>query len=362
MIYLDNAATTIDKSFMFCPVVDGHSVWDGNPHSIHRYGIEAKKVIEEAEKTFKEFINGWDGQFFWTGSGSQANSLAIRTVCESHTLVTTAIEHKSILQHIDTYVRSNLIPPNQQGQIQPFPIPDWTDMVSVQFINNETGIINPIKAISDSLDRDKTYFHTDAVQAFGKIPIDVDKLGIDLMTFSSHKCHGPKGLGGLWVRNRVLKDKTRGRFKYLGTPPVELIDRLASVVENIDTLKHQRYVIEIENMFLSTLMGQRTKHLFTLSPKYRISGLISLHIPGVDSTDLVFELSEQGVYISSGSACDNGKVGPSHVLTAMGISKKQAEETIRVSFSHLNTIREVQTAAQIMASTIERIRNGPKSP
>lgn len=358
-IYLDNAASTQDTSSVFPDIDD---TWDGNPHSIHQMGIDARGALDRAEKVLKGFINGWDGEFFWTGSGSQANSLAIRTVCESHTLVTTAIEHKSILQHMDTYVRSDLIQPDPtSGGIQSFSVPNWTDMVSVQFINNETGAINPIGAISKSLDRNKVYFHTDAVQAFGKVSIDVDKLGVDLLTFSSHKCHGPKGLGGLWVRNKVLKDKTRGRFKYLGTPPVELVDRLASVVENIDTISQVGYINRLNNEFRKNLSYKAC----TIHPTYKPTTsphVLSLHIPGVDAVDLVFKLSKQGIYISSGSACDNGRVGPSHVLTAMGISKKQAEETIRVSFSHLNTIEEVQEAAHTMAETIERIKNGSESP
>ena len=359
MIYLDNAATTKDTT-----TLSYKSEWSGNPHSIHQIGRRARTSLDEATNDIKDYINGHDGEFFWIGSGSQANSLAINTVCESSTLLTSAIEHKSILQHAQCYVY-DVLKPTTWGFISDtdvdFALANSTDLVSIQYINNETGVINPIQSIARMAHERGAYMHTDAVQAFGKYPIDVEELDVDMLTISAHKAHGPKGLGGLWVRNNVLNDKERGNFPYIGTPPVELVDRLVCAIDHIDIIKNSRQVQKLENMFLSILIGQRVEHVFTVRPKHRIPGLISLHFPNVDADDLVLELSDKGVMVSSGSACDNGKVDPSHVLLAMNISPKQARETIRVSLSHLNTFDEVQEAALIMADIIERIKNGSQS-
>lgn len=357
-IYLDYAASTPDRSL---PISLGKiDYWGGygNSHSIHQKGIEAAQTIGRANEVILDFINGHDGQLLWTSSGTHANEIAIRSICESHTLLTTEIEHKSIMQHCDTFAYTKVAPDKfgtvtQESIIKH--IKPGTDMVSIHMVNNITGIIQPLHDLKTKLPKN-TYLHTDAVQALGKIPIDVNHLGIDLMTMSSHKVYGPKGLGILWVHNEVLDDN-RALFPYLGTEPTELICRFADALEGIEIQEYADWTTVLEHEFFRCLRNLQVNFDYVTGLN-RIAGLFSLRFPNVDSDELVFALSKRGVYISTGSACDNGKVEPSHVLTAMGIQHNVASEIVRISIGHTTTMEEVQKAASIIANTVEELKNG----
>jgi cysteine desulfurase len=353
MIYLDHAASTPDLS---CTVGQNTEHWNANSHSLHSAGIHAHKIVEDAEKVVLDFINGHNGKIIWTGSGSQANMLAVNTLCSdsNSTLITSAVEHKSLLQMIQNYV----IRVDSHGLIDPTmwtAVKCTTDLVSLQMVNNETGVMQPIKTARSSVPNN--YFHTDAVQAFGKIPIDVEDLGVDALSFSSHKANGPKGLGGLWVHNRIAN-----LFPYTGTVPVELICRLASVLKQKDQtdsliLKSQ-WINELERLFFRELrktdVGPHGLNAIT----NRTPGILSIHFPGVNGDDLMFSLSEQGVYVSTGSACNSGEIKPSHVLTAMGITEEVAYSTIRISIGVTNTLDEMIKVAQIIGNTTKELKNG----
>lgn len=357
-IYLDYAASTPDRSLPISLVDMDYWGGYGNSHSIHQKGLEAAKTIERAKRVILDFINGHDGQLLWTSSGTHANEIAIRSMCESHTLLTTEIEHKSIMQHCDTFAHTKVTPDKfgtvtQESIIRH--VGHGTDMVSIHMVNNITGIVQPLRGLKANLPKN-TYLHTDAVQALGKIPIDVNHLRIDLMTMSSHKIYGPKGLGILWVRNEAFDDD-RALFPYLGTEPTELICRFANTLAGMEIQEYADWVAVLEQEFFKCLRNLHVE-FERVTGFNRIAGLFSLRFPDVDSDELVFALSERGVYISTGSACDNGKVEPSHVLTAMGIQHNVASEIVRISIGHTTTMEEVQEAASIIASTIEELKNG----
>lgn len=355
--YLDYASNTPNLG------LKGH--WGyGNTHALHKKGVKEKLLLLEAEERIKGLINGSSGKILWTGSGSQANILAINSVTVfGSELITSNIEHKSILQFSRNGI--HLVPCTNHGNISTVSFVDKMEQVrhglrlaSIQLVNNETGAINPVEHIAKYIKayHPNVYFHTDAVQAFGKIPIDVEAMSIDMLTFSAHKCYGPKGLGGLWVSDKCLKDK-KNQFLYLGSEPSTLILQLDEGLSNVDLLKSADNIAKQERQFLETLNKEGIQYVRT-NTNNRLVGILSIAFPGVDAADLMFALSERGVYVSLGSACNSNNVEPSHVLKAMGIPEEQIRSTIRVSFGHTMNFEECQTAATIVACTIKELQSG----
>jgi cysteine desulfurase len=360
-IYLDHASTTEDWSSN----MDG--LYPGNSHSIHLEGIEAAKRIKEAEGHILDHINGHDGRLIWTGSGSQANNLAIQTLACTGELVTTEIEHKSVIQWAD-YLWAEPVQPEHEGHVDPVKfldaILDWTKLASIQMVNNETGVVNDVGAIGRAMCHDECYLHTDAIQALGKIKIDVEEMQVDLMTLTAHKVYAPKGLGCLWVRNKVFKDEEAAfngsMFPYTGTLPTDAIMRFGGVIESLDLKVESDLLALKDDAFLQALRD--TEEPFgrtTYGP--RVVGLISLHFHQIDADDLVGALSDKNVYVSTGSSCNADSIEPSRVLTAMGRPVEQIESTIRVSFGRMVSVEQCKQAAQIIAETVKELRNGCKS-
>jgi cysteine desulfurase len=226
-------------------------------------------------------------------------------------------------------------------------------------VNNETGIIQPIKSVRKINSMVNRFLHVDAIQALGKLPIDVDELGIDLLSLSAHKVYGPKGIGCLWVRNRCLEDP-EARFPYLGTPSVDLALRFAAVVQRINLPRYTLANQDKEKVFLDTL-GENLVHgldFNILGAGPRVPGLFSLTLTGVDADTLVFILSEEGIMVSTGSACKSKDKHPSHVLTEMGMTEEDINSTIRISLGDMVSCEDVKQAALIIAAKAQEIRDG----
>ena len=230
-------------------------------------------------------------------------------------------------------------------------------MISLQMVNNETGAVQEVQELGDFIRRKKkkVFFHTDAVQAFGKMPIDIDKLGVDLLTFSAHKFYGPKGLGGLWVSDECILD-TKNDFPYLGTVPAELVIRFAEGIKNCNTQYVADNLAMKEDIFFNELL--RHMPYDSISTGQRMVGIRAMIFKGVDAFDLQQSLADKKVYVSLGSACTSGKVGPSHVLSAMEIEPSRIASTIRVSFGHMITQEQCKEAAIIVAETVKELRDG----
>lgn len=348
-IYLDHASTTPDFTRDTVPLR-----LDGNSHSIHQEGLYAAHYIKESEKIILDHINGHDGKLLWFSTGSQANTAAIRATCCTGDLLTTTIEHKSIRQW--SRLSDFMIGPERHGHIDPVNFLGFLDrqkLASVMLVNNETGIVNDIQTIGENIP-EEIYFHSDAVQALGKIPIDVEAWKLDLLTLSAHKAYGPKGIACLWVRNKVLQD-VEMEFPYLGTLSPELIRRFGVAVKNINFYDSGVKAAQMEHIFLTHLMEEEIEFKQS-STHNRMAGHLSLCFPDIDNDELVFSLSDRGVYISTGSACDSGKVEPSHVLSAMGIPEEEIKSTVRVTFGHAVTYDQCRDAAKIIASTIRELK------
>jgi cysteine desulfurase len=345
--YLDNASSYQTERYS--------TNW-GNPHSLHVRGTRIMQRIREVEHQLLEKVNGTHGYLAWTGSGSEANRLAIETFCRKGGLVTSDIEHKSIWAHRRRY--GNTLEVNKKGLLEVTDIERYfhkdISMVSIMLVNNELSTIQPVASVV-GLARTKSpeaLIHSDMAQAFGKMPIDLKALDLDLATFSAHKIGGPRGLGCLWVHNRV-----RGELPYLVTPPDRAIDYFGAAMDDWPKEDQHSHIEALEQSFLTGLGEYR---LNIERDANRLPGILSICIPGIDATDLMLACSDQGIYISTTSACNNLKQTRSHVLQAIGMSDEDIDATIRISFSHVNEVDQVAEAGRAIARIIKEL-NGSKS-
>jgi cysteine desulfurase len=356
LIYLDHNSTSpvspeIWKEMQAAP-------W-GNPNTPSKYGVEARMAMNKAERIIKEHINGHDGYIIWTSSGSMANYLAITGTCEySGDLITSCIEHRSIYDLYRRFgytlpcLRSGIVDLSYGSQRTGWRLlSSKAKIVSIMYVNNETGVIQPISLVK-ARSYSGSWFHVDAVQALGKIRIDVDADHIDMLTLSAHKIGGPKGVGCLWLRNNV-----HIRQPYLGTPNVAGIVGFGKAVAMLDVDKRTSKVEKSDQCFLETLINTGVEcSLNSIAP--RTPGTLSLRFPGVDGDELMLTLGTRGVVVSQGSACNSKETNPSHVLLNMGVSEQGIKSTIRISMGEDLDIGTAIDAANIIAKTVKELSNG----
>ncbi|MDR4499198.1 MAG: IscS subfamily cysteine desulfurase [Candidatus Scalindua sp.] len=370
-IYLDhNATTPIDsevKKIMMQYVENGY----GNPSSIYSEGKDARFAVESARRSVGQLLNCTARRITFTGSGSEANNLAIKGVAfanwkSKNHIITTSIEHPSVLNTCKwlemhgftvTYLKND-----KRRGINPddlkSAITDRTCLVSVMMANNETGSIQPISELVRVAKGRNVLFHTDCVQAVGKIPIDVADLGVDLLTISGHKIHGPKGIGALYIRKGVVLEplvnggKQEGGLR-AGTENVIGIVGLGKAAElavkrihEMDRVKRMRDKLERGIRTLITeasLNGNSGK---------RLPNTLNITLPGIRGESVVLALDQEGVSLSSGSACRSGSPKPSHTLLAMGLSEEQAHCALRFSLGVGNTMEEIDRTVLLLGEVI----------
>lgn len=359
-IYLDNAATTKPRQEVIEAMTPYFTEKWHNPSSLYSVSTNIKRDIENARRVVGTFINANSDEIFFTSSGSEGNCWAIQGLvnqCVANggtpSVVTSVIEHKSVLDCVENLnnVDVHFIGVNESGYINIRKLEDIVRkeiysgkivLVSIQFANNEIGTIQWIKEIAEMVHKYGAVFHTDAVQAFGNISIDVKELGIDMMTVSGHKIGTPKGIGFLYKKNNIKikpliygsqMDSMRG-----GTENVPYIIGMAKAVE---ILKR-----EIENNYIDTfnIRGYMFEKLCALGCKFngsmfnRLPNNISATFPqNITGESLVYMLDTCDIYISTGSACNSKSIEPSYVLKAIGLSDEDAMRTIRISLSSNNT-------------------------
>lgn len=373
MIYLDNAATTkIDPEVLeaMMPYLTDEY---GNPNAIYGFGRKAYDAIEKARTQVAEFIGAHPDQIIFTSGGSEANSMAVRG--RNRYIITTQSEHASLLNAVkSTGCRVLYLKSNDAGQVSEFALKheldDCPSLVSVMYINNETGAQNPIEDIGELCKRKGVLFHTDCVQAAGCFELDVDKFGCDFLSLSSHKIHGPKGAGALFVRNRhryvvpiIYGSSQQEQGLRGGTQNVAAIVGFgqACYIAKRDFKDITTRISELKQIFYANLIAglDRSRllsicHINGPSP-IKHGKVLNLRFDGIDSETLVLMAASKGVCISAGSACHGLEQAPSHVLLSMGLSEEEARSSVRISFSKMNTKEEVQTAAIVIAECIAAI-------
>ena len=369
--YLDNSATTQVSNTAAQKALDIMCNIYGNPSSLHTMGIEAEKELETARSIITKTIGCECDELFFTSGGTEANNTAILGTVKAlkrrgNKIVTSAIEHSSIMESM-AYLENEgfqvtYLTPDENGVIPMDKIKEAVDdktiLVSVMMTNNEVGSINDIAKIRKIVTAKKSpaLIHTDAVQAFGKLNIKVKKLDVDLMTISSHKIHGPKGVGALYIKKgkRILPIHFGGEQEKKirpGTEALPLIGAFGVAVSELEIDKNYQLVQELNDYAKAKLSSIDS---VTLNSKDNaLPYILNISVKGIRSETMLHHLAQNNVYVSSGSACAKGK--PSHVLSAMGVSRDSADSALRISFSKLNTKDDIDALVEHIIEGIENL-------
>ncbi len=384
-IYLDhNATTPVDPKVVekMIPYFTGEF---GNPSSAHKKGYEASKAIEIARAEFAKLIGADPSEIIFTSGGTEADNIAIRGVYfklapEKNHIITTKIEHPAVLQTVQYLEKHHgaevtYLDVDTGGRINLddliSSITEKTALVTIMTANNEVGTIQPIEEIGKICAEKGVLFHTDAVQAAGKMPFDVNKLGISLAAFSAHKFYGPKGVGALYIKKGVRLDpQTTGggqekKFRpgTLNTPGIVGMGEAARLArENLDS--HTEHVKGLRDYFVSRLKEEIPHLVFHGDPKHQLPQVASVGFSFVEGESTLMFLDMDGnIQASSGSACSAGDLHASHVLLAMGVSHASANGTIRFSFGKDNTKEQVDKVMEVLPPIITRLRKmSPLAP
>ena len=376
-IYLDHNATTRPRPEVAETVAFAMAELFGNPSSVHAFGQTAKAALEQARAEVAALIGASPAEVVFTAGGTEANNFAIRGaagVSEGSgrtEIITTAIEHESVLQTVRALGRRNwtvtLLPVDATGVVEPSAleaaISERTALVSVMHANNEIGTVQPIEALSSIAHAHGALMHTDAVQSAGKIPVRTGSLGVDLLSLSGHKFYGPKGAGALWIRRgtRLAPLLTGGRQERNRRAGTENLPGLAGL-GTAAALAQQK--LDAEAARLATLRDALEEGILRLVPGTAVNGAGSPRVPNtsnisfdrIEAESLLIALDLEGIAVSTGSACSSGTLEPSHVLKAMGLGPSRAQSSLRFSLGAENTPEHVERVLEVLPAAVEKLR------
>ena len=331
MPYFDHSATTPLHPQVIEKMNEVSEFNYGNPSSLYSSGRKSKAIIENARRFIAQTIDASPSEIYFTGSGTEANNMVIWSIIYANKkhIITSAVEHPAILNVIEQLkpfgVSSSILPVNSDGQVSPddlkSSIREDTGLVSIMMVNNEVGTIQPIKTLSEIAQEADILFHSDSVQALGKIPLSVKELGAQFLSFSGHKFYGPKGVGFLYCKketklNSLIIGGSQEENKRAGTENVAGIAGLGEaaklIYENLN--KRMNHLIELETLFKEKINELNLSIIYNGDPNNNVPGLISISFPGNRSDILLAKLDRNGIELSNGSACGSGITKPSPVL------------------------------------------------
>jgi len=374
LIYLDNAASTPIHKQVLEEMIPYLQEQFGNPSSIHKYGRSSQRAIQNARKQIANLINAEPGEILITSGGTESNNTALFGITHAKKgthIIISSIEHDAILEPCKILEKKGFeitrIPVDESGLINPKDIEDSispkTCLVSIMFANNEVGTIQPIEQISKICHQKNITFHTDAIQAVGKVELDVKKLGIDMLSISSHKINGPKGVGALYIKNGIEIEP----FIYGGGQEHGLrsgTENVASIVgfgkacqlakENLQ--KNISYLKNLQSKLITKVLDEITHVALNGHKDQRIPNNIHFTFLGVNGEDLIIKLDENGIAASTGSACSVHVQKESHVLRAMGFSHDQITGSLRLTVGILNTELEIEKTVEILKKVVKELR------
>jgi len=377
VIYLDNAATTKTAPEVVEAMLPYFTECYGNPSSIYSLGSTSKKAVIESRETIAEFLGCKTNEIYFTAGGSEADNWAIKAAAEAYAskgkhIITSKIEHHAVLHTCEylekqgyevTYLNVDENGVVDLEQLKRAIRPD-TILISVMFANNEIGTIQPIKEIGAIAKEHKIVFHTDAVQAFGQMPINVDEYNIDMLSASGHKLNGPKGIGFLYIRTGLkLHSFVHGgqqeRGRRAGTENVPGIVGLAAAVKRAFAIMEEKTAKEIElrDYFINKLETEIEHCWLNGHRTDRLPNNVHFGFEFVEGESLLIKLDMAGVCASSGSACTSGSLDPSHVLLAIGLPHERAHGSLRLTLSEENTKEEIDYTVGKIKETVEYMRN-----
>lgn len=375
-IYLDHSATTPVGPRVVEAMLPFFGGVYGNPSSLHHWGRQARQALEESRGKLARLLNAQPGEIYFVSGGTEADNLALQGIARQQRsrgghIITTTVEHQAVRRTCAALQKMGFeityVAVDKYGQVSPDEIrrairPD-TVLISVIHANNEVGTINPLAEIGAIGRRQRVAVHTDAVQSFGKIPIDVNDLQVDLLSLSGHKIYGPKGIGALYVRKgtafaQMMFGGSQENKRRPGTENLPAIVGLAAAAQLI----HEEMSEDARR--IGALRDSLQKHLLQLEgtrlnghPTERLYNILNLSFSGCDSESLLMALDVEGIAVSSGSACSSGSIEPSHVLRAMGLDARMAASGIRFSLGRQNSTEEINVVVDCIKRAVERIRS-----
>lgn len=375
-IYLDHAATTPTRPEVVRAMLPYFSRAFGNPSSLYSYGQEARKAVEEARVRVAGLIGARSEEIVFTSGGTEADNFALQGIAfanedRGNHIITTSIEHHAILETCKFLERRGFsvtyLPVDQYGLVDPGDvkkaITDRTILVSIMHANNEVGTIEPIEEIGRITRERGVYFHTDAVQTVGHIPVNVEELNVDLLSLSAHKFYGPKGVGALYIRKGVklvslLHGGEQEKRRRAGTENVPGIVGLGKAAElaGMEMEREAERLTYLRDKLIRGLMERIDRIRLNGHPARRLPNNVNITVDFVEGESMLLNLDLEGICASTGSACSSASLKPSHVLLALGLSPEQAHGSLRLSLGRENTERDVDQVTAVLPRIVEKLR------
>lgn len=378
-IYLDHNATTPVHPEVLDAMLPYFKDFYGNPSSIHSFGRETRKTVEDAREKVAKFLGAQDpSEIIFTSCGTESDNYAVKGVTfalknKGNHIITSKIEHHAVLETCHYLEKKfdytvTYIPVDKYGIVNPYDvqraITDKTILISLIHVNNETGTIQPVEEIAEIAKEKKIIFHTDAVQSAGKIPIDVKKLGVDLLSVSGHKFYAPKGIGVLYARKGtkmypLLHGGSHENKRRAGTENVAYIAGIAKACEiaQRDMTAESGRLLKLREKLEKHILNKIEDTQINGHPEKRIFNTSNISFNYIEGEGILLSLDGEGIAASTGSACTSGVLEPSHVLSAMGIPPEKSQGSIRFSLGHQNTDEDVDRLLEVLPKIIERLRS-----
>ncbi len=377
LIYLDNAATTAVKPEVFEAMKPYFLENYSNPNSVYTFAQQGKKALDEAREAIAGLIGAKANEIYFTGGGSESDNWAVKGIAEASAskgkhMITTKIEHHALLHTCEylekkgcevTYLDVDEYGMVRLDELEQAIRPD-TVLISIMFANNEIGTVEPVREIGAIAKKHGIPFHTDAVQAFGHLPLNVDEMNIDMLSASAHKFHGPKGVGFLYIRNGVkpatlIHGGAQERARRAGTSNVPGIVGMAEAARLAvrDMEENSRKISEIRNYLIERVLNEIPFSRLNGHREQRLANNVNFCFRFIEGESLLIMLDQKGICASSGSACTSGSLDPSHVLLAIGLPHEIAHGSLRLSLSEKNTMEEADYVADCLKTIVERLRS-----
>ncbi|MBE6033919.1 MAG: cysteine desulfurase NifS [Clostridiales bacterium] len=376
-VYLDYSATTPVKEDVMKAMIPYFTEMFGNPSSLYTIGAASREAIEKARGQVAKLINAQDKEIFFTSSGTEADNWSVLGIADTlknkgNHIITTKIEHHAML-HSCEYLEKHgyevtYLEVEPDGRVNPetlkAAITDRTILISIMFVNNEIGTIQPIKELAAIAKEHGIIFHTDAVQALGNVPIDVKDLGVDLVSLSAHKIYGPKGVGALYIRKGIrLSNYMHGGAqeskKRAGTenlPGIVGFGKAAEIAyEHLD--EHIKKVSELRDYFVDQVMSKIENVTMNGSREFRHPGNANLTFEYIEGEAMLLYLDMKGIAVSTGSACSSASLVPSHVLSALNIPVEKIHGSLRFTVGDPTTKEDLDYVVEQLAEVVNKLRN-----
>ena len=375
-IYMDNAATTRVSEPVLQAMLPYLTEVYGNPSSVHGFGRDAKKALENARRQVAAALKCESGEIYFTGCGTESDNWAIRGAAyakkaKGNHIITSAVEHHAVLHTCQQLEREGFevtyLPVDEFGRVSAEAVekairPETT-LITIMAANNEIGTLMPIEAIAQIANAHKILFHTDAVQAIGSVHFDVKAMGIDMLSLSGHKFHAPKGVGVLYIRKgvrieRLIQGGAQEKTQRAGTENMASIVGLGKAIEiaEANVEQHNEYLIPLRDHMIERILKEIPYSRLNGHATERLPGNVNVSIEYIEGEALLLSLDLKGIAASSGSACTSGSLDPSHVLLAIGLPHEIAHGSLRFSLSEENTMEEVDHVVDELKIIVERLR------